>query len=106
MARLRARRARVALGLTLLGAGDGDLHAAAEGADVADDDLVARLEPFGDLGDARLLVDGADLHGRDLERLAVDAIDERLAVVLALTQRARRDADHVGEGAADDASRR
>ena len=37
-----------------------------------------------------LLVDGAELHGRDVERLAVDAIDERLAVLLALAQRGGR----------------
>src|SRR5574338_1377534 len=41
-----------ALSVTALAAsGDGDLHADAEGADVADDDAVAGLEAVNDLGD-------------------------------------------------------
>ena len=66
-----------------------DLHAAAERADVADDRRGRRPAALGDLRDAEPLVHGAELHGRDVDRLAVDAIDERLAVVLA-TGAARR----------------
>ena len=65
--------------------GDRDLHAAAEGTDVADDDLVAVLQSLGDLRHAELLVDGADLDGGGIQRLAVDALAERLSVLLSLT---------------------
>jgi hypothetical protein len=63
---------------------DGHLHAAAEHADVSDDDAIARLEAIGDLRDAALLVHRAQLHRRDVERLPVDAIHEGLAVFLCL----------------------
>ena len=45
----------LAANLLPLGAGDRDLHAAAERAHVADDDLVARLQAVGDLRNALLL---------------------------------------------------
>src|SRR6188474_1272978 len=103
--RARGARARLRLaGLRPLRAGDRDLHAAAEGADVADDDLVTVLQPLGDLRDPQLLVDGAELHGGDVERLAVDAIDERLAVLLALAQRGGGHGDDIFERAADHAT--
>src|SRR5690348_16199639 len=62
-------------------AGDGDLHAAAKGADVADDHAVARLQPIGHLHEAQPVIGGADLHGRHVEGGAVDAIDVRLAIL-------------------------
>src|SRR3954470_22985182 len=93
------------LGLLPLRSGDRDLHAAAERADVADDDLVAVLETVGDLRDAELLVDGADLYGGDVDRLPVDAVDEGLAVFLALAERGGGNGERVGERAAHDTAR-
>src|SRR6476659_6976165 len=62
-------------------AGDGDLHAAAERADVAHDDAITGLQSIRDLHEAESVVGGAELHGRHVDRPPVDAVDVRLAVV-------------------------
>ena len=47
----------------------------------------------------------AELHRGDVQRLAVDAVDERLAVLLPLAQRGRGNGEDILERAAHDAAR-
>src|SRR5258706_12444025 len=67
-------------------AGNDDLHPTTERADVADDDPVSGLQPIRHLRHTLPLVHCAELHGSDAHRLAIDAIDERPAVVHGLPQ--------------------
>jgi hypothetical protein len=87
-------------------ADDLDLHAGAEEADVADDDLVAGHEPFGHLHDAARLVDDAELHVGARERPAGDLPDERLPAGRGggLPHRALRDDELALERPLDDLS--
>src|SRR6476469_1012779 len=66
-----------AAGRRRIGADDRDLHAAAQGPDVADDHQVARAQPAGDLRQRAAGVDDADGDRNRLELLVLDAIDER-----------------------------
>src|SRR5256885_826147 len=82
---------------------DDHLHSTAERTDVADDHAVALREAVDDLRLAGAIVDDADLNGRDVERLAGDAIHERLAVFRRLPHRGRWNHECARDNTADDA---
>src|SRR4249919_808701 len=86
---ITATTADAAAAARILGAKHGDLHAATEGADVADDDAIAVVQTGENLGLAGALVDDAELHVGDVDLTAGDAIDEGAPILLRLTQRRR-----------------
>src|ERR1043166_9787751 len=59
----------------IIGPDHADLHAAAEHADVADDDAIALADAGANFRLSRPLVDDAQLHRRDVHRVVSDAVD-------------------------------